>query len=371
MPTKRQTITLYAQLLVLLLCALRYNISHALTAEEAYASYYENWYQVEMIIFERIEQGGEDPERWPINLSLTYPPRLTFLTDPSFENEDNASGDDAVDENNRDTGEADSELLATLQRASVEDPLNKKYRDAVEKAERDRLTPDEQPYVLLGEAERALNHEARILGRDRSMRVLFHESWRQPMTDREQAPAIVLTGGEAYDVHYELEGSVTFFVSRYLHLHTDIWLSQFEANVGQELEHWPPLPERPTPPEPEEENPSTVDAAQLSPDDVLSNELSFDMRTGTNDTLNTLEYGNDNTTLFGSNDHSLWSDYANISEQAYVTKNIVKLAQQRRMRSSEIHYLDHPKLGIIVVIEKYQPEPAAIEDAEAAANAVE
>ena len=348
--------------------------SHALTAEEAYAKYYEDWYQVEVIIFERIEQRSEDPETWPVNLSLSYPAQLAFLhsDEPVTENaEDNTA---ATDENlnNGDTNEADSELLATLQRSGIEDPLNKKYRDAIEKAERDRLTPDEVPYVLLDDTSRALNHEARLLGRDRSMRVLFHEAWRQPMVNADQAPAIVLSGGEAFDPHYELEGTIKLFVSRYLHVHTDIWLSQFEANVGQTVDHWPPLPQRPTPPAVIDENTEALpqegfDQSDLSNNEPTANDLNFNLRLNTDDSLNTLQYdnkgyNNGDSGLLGANNaptntNQFWTDYANINEQPFITKQIVKLEQQRRMRSSELHYLDHPKLGIVILIEKYAPEP--------------
>lgn len=345
--------------------------THALTAEEAYATFYENWYHVEIIIFERIEQRGEDPETWPVNLSLSYPARLTFLKDDEPATEGNeVENVDVAERNNNDgdgntgeSNEADSALLATLQRSGTEDPLNKKYRNAIEKAERDRLTPNETPYILLDESSRALNHEARILGRDRSMRVLFHEAWHQPMASLDQAPAVVISGGEVFDTHYELEGSVKLFVSRYLHVHTNIWLSQFEANVGQDTQHWPPLPDRPLPPVLVDEDAEETTQGELSETEAPTSTLNFDLSVDTNSSLNALDYETDNGDVFGNTNSTLWTDYAKINERPFVTKQIVTLEQQRRMRSGELHYLDHPKLGIIIVIEKYAPEPPPLDQA--------
>ncbi|MGB5299133.1 MAG: CsiV family protein, partial [Thiogranum sp.] len=35
----------------------------------------------------------------------------------------------------------------------------------------------------------------------------------------------------------------------------------------------------------------------------------------------------------------------------------IRLRQQRRMRSKELHYFDHPRFGVIALITPYQPEP--------------
>jgi len=35
----------------------------------------------------------------------------------------------------------------------------------------------------------------------------------------------------------------------------------------------------------------------------------------------------------------------------------IRLRQQRRMRSKELHYFDHPRFGVIALITPYEPEP--------------
>ena len=38
----------------------------------------------------------------------------------------------------------------------------------------------------------------------------------------------------------------------------------------------------------------------------------------------------------------------------------IRLRQQRRMRSKELHYFDHPRFGVIALITPYEPEPEPV-----------
>jgi len=38
----------------------------------------------------------------------------------------------------------------------------------------------------------------------------------------------------------------------------------------------------------------------------------------------------------------------------------IRLRQQRRMRSKELHYFDHPRFGVIALITPYEPEPVEV-----------
>lgn len=338
------------------------------TEEEVFSEYFKNWYQVELIIFERIEPSSEDPEIWPKNLSLTYPPQLTFLNDPAQEvlsdehtEEDNenatTSEEEKLDENSH------QDLLETLKRSDLNDPLNKKYLDAVEKSELERMTPKEQPFTILEETLSQLGHEAKLLGRDRNMRLLAHKTWRQPMKDQDEALSIVLTGGEEFGEHFELEGSIKLFVSRYLHLHANLWLTQFEANIGQEIEHWPALPERPQPIvyEALTQETKTSDDALGAENFHYNTELNIDEE---NTVVDEADFGLvyqsslNNSDLGQLSGPSLLDNlhHAKIEQTPYVIRHIVSMKQKRRMRSGEIHYLDHPKIGVIINIEKYEPE---------------
>lgn len=237
-----------------------------------------DWYQVEIVIFERLSgsQSG-DPETWPKDISLGYPANWRKLL----------TSDTAAD---------------------------------VKSA-----------FVQLPEAERTLNESTGAIADDRAMRVLFHEAWRQPMLPIKEASAIVIRGGNTYEDHTELEGTITLSISRYLHVHTNLWLTQFIPNYGQESEHWPPLPNAPEQQSPRAESPV------------------------------------DSTAGF-TDDKSVWElnakpidEYANLIEQPFLIKEIVTLEQTRRMRSGELHYIDHPRLGMLIKIDNYNPESGEIE----------
>ncbi len=251
-----------------------------------------DWYQVEVVLFERLS-GNEsgDPEAWPKDITLDYPATWRKLS--------SSSDSSAVD------------------------------------------AGPEPAFVLLPESERTLNESTGAIADDRAMRVLFHEAWRQPIKPIDEAVPIIIRGGNNYEEHTELEGSIQLSISRYLHVHTDLWLTQFVPNYGQESEHWPSLPDVP------KRQPA------LPPVDVSTN-----LDTGALDL---------------SDSQSAWEldaapidatpidEYTSLIEQPFLIKEIVTLQQTRRMRSGELHYIDHPRLGMLIKIDNYNTATGEIE----------
>lgn len=136
------------------------------------------------------------------------------------------------------------------------------------------------------------------LRRDENFTVLFHKAWQQQMWGKEESPALVIRGGQSFGDHKELEGTIKIHIGRYLHLSTDLWLSQFqypsETNVEQYSE-WPRLPSLPS----------------------------------------------------TSNDASN-QQYQYLFNDGPRPASIITLREKRRMRSKETHYIDHPHMGILV-----------------------
>src|SRR5690554_4553942 len=136
------------------------------------------------------------------------------------------------------------------------------------------------PNYLLPSSERELNRYANALGRHSGHRVLFHEAWRQPFRDNREAPPVIITGGDAYGSHFELEGSIRVTLSRYLHLNTNLWLTRFDPNTGQTPGTWPQLPNRPT--RYSVDVPAQIDAPLSSPfENPERNAWGLDLRTDT------------------------------------------------------------------------------------------
>ncbi|RZA04166.1 MAG: hypothetical protein EOO68_08850 [Moraxellaceae bacterium] len=156
---------------------------------------------------------------------------------------------------------------------------------------------DESGFSLLPQNERLLNAQASTIARSGSYSLLFHQAWRQMIYSRNTN--ILITGGKPYNSHQELEGSISLSVAQFLKVQTNFWLTQFSplGVVVEGIDGWPELPPLP----------------------------------------NTFDH--------------------NEKPADYVTKRIVKIAQQRTMRSNEVHYIDHPLLGIVIKIVPYDAQP--------------
>lgn len=147
-------------------------------------------------------------------------------------------------------------------------------------------------FSLLPQTDRSLNSQAATLARSGSYTLLYHQAWRQMIYGRKTN--IAISGGKSFGGHQELEGSIALNVGQYLKIQTNLWLTQFVPAGTNLTEVWPELP-------------------------------------------------------------SLPNGFAESEKNSnYLIKRIVKVSQERSMRSNEIHYIDHPLLGIIVKIVPYE-----------------
>ncbi len=265
------------------------------------------WYQIELIAFSQsISSQGQ--EQWRPDIALAYPPNWKQLKTPQefkppVSTDSVNSNDEAVTEND-DTSDNSNSIATDL---------------------------NVEPYYLLPTEDHELNPNARALKRDKRYRVLFHQSWRQPVVNIENAPSLLISGGDSFSNHHELEGSITLSVARYLHLHTNLWFSEFTRNYGQEQGQWPTLPVRP----------------DLRP--VESQEWSTSLEQ--NDAW--------------SNFNGPESEFEKILNQPYVLDRVVLVKQKRRMRSGELHFIDHPLLGLLIKVTPYElPVEDVSEEAE-------
>jgi hypothetical protein len=161
---------------------------------------------------------------------------------------------------------------------------------------------DADGFTLLAPNERRLNSQAATITKNANYTLLFHQAWRQMIYRKNTS--IFISGGKTFNGHQELEGSIDLSVGQYLKFKNNLWLTQFlplaitanaSAAAPEANESWPELPALPN--------------ADFMASDTIS-----DATTG------------------------------------YFINRIVKITQQRSMRSVEIHYIDHPLLGIIITI---------------------
>ncbi len=147
-------------------------------------------------------------------------------------------------------------------------------------------------FSVLPASERLLNSQAATLARSGTYTLLYHQAWRQMIYGRKTN--IFINGGKVFGNHQELEGSIALSVGQYLKIQSNLWLTQFVPAGTNLTESWPELPPSPF-----------ADTTQTD------------------------------------------------KNQDFLIKRIIKVSQERSMRSNEIHYIDHPLLGIIVKIVPY------------------
>lgn len=131
------------------------------------ADYAGTTFEIELIVFERIRGMEQASETWPATPRLKYPHHWVDF---------NTAGEDSL---------------------------------------------------LLAPATTKLDNKAAALNLGGSYRVLFHKAWHQVLQQKRNAPAILISGGDSFGGHTQLGGSITLSVSRYLHLSTNLWLSEF------------------------------------------------------------------------------------------------------------------------------------------------
>ena len=152
---------------------------------------------------------------------------------------------------------------------------------------------------------------------------LFLASWEQDLKPRKKAPAILIQGGKRHGKHYELEGYVRIAVERYLHLDTNLWLVSYGSRGGDYY-----LPHQPQ---------SYDEVEEPLP---LANQ-------GFATTPEYAQFKEQNPGFQANAPYQQNTD--NPIEQ------IVVMKQHRRMRSDELHFIDHPKFGVIIKVTKIPP----------------
>jgi hypothetical protein len=91
-------------------------------------------------------------------------------------------------------------------------------------------------FSRLKREDQNLNSIARSISRSSGYRLLSHQAWRQPMTDKIDAVPILLQLGDQLDGLFEIDGTLQFYRSRYLHVITDLWFTRaLAADESQPL----------------------------------------------------------------------------------------------------------------------------------------
>jgi len=166
------------------------------------------------------------------------------------------------------------------------------------------VTGREEPFVLIPRPLLTLSAEAQRVNQSRGRRTLLHLGWNMPMPGEDDPVQVRLWSGPQYGDLHEIDGTLGFYVGRFLHVEANLYWSEF----GLE-----PAPA-----------PDWFDADRVQ--------------------LNTWQ-----VPLMPPEP----ADYSPFPQ--FVPLNALHFNTQRRMRSNELHYLDHPRLGLLIQFTPYTP----------------
>ena len=332
------------------------------------------WYQVEVVIF--TQQGYTGAEQPPRSYSLDFPQNnldllepgqisdndfpvagngvvsttaariipLATVADPALSlsaeafptSELEISEQQSLDQNSPfdeyDLAQLNAQDAAFLASSSVE--------SQTQTAVQAYVADYEPTFVKLPRDVRNLNESARALDRQAQYNVLFHEAWRFSADELEQDPWVIIKAGKQYLDRFEIEGSLRFYKSRFLHFQSDLWLLQFDpqSDTANMIE----LPDFPI-----------REQASLG-DSYVTADIQFDEER--------IEdfFIDDQEKQFDEKINVVNSEIQAIEEvqppTGYPVKTLWTFDQSKRLEEQQSYYIDHPKMGVLVTIIPYEPE---------------
>lgn len=252
------------------------------------------WYQVEIVLFERLD-GSHQEETWPKFPDLS--------------------------------GVAEAQQLQQIhpvpgptpgvQAATELGPLAADNSTAW--PVRDRPGGEERPFVLAPASALSLTEEAARLDAGRNRRVLLHLGWNMPVQGEDSPDRIHLFAARALHGRALVDGTLSIHVGRYLHVATNLYATKYELTkkplrlffADRPAPAVRPQGPGPGPWQPELRYPG-VGQPTLAPQWVPTESIAFQ--------------------------------------------------GARRMRSNELHYLDHPYFGLLIRFTPYTPAHLEDED---------
>ena len=187
-------------------------------------------------------------------------------------------------------------------------------------------------------------------------RVLLHQAWYQELLSDAPGSHVLIEGGNRYGSRHELEGSIHLYRKRFSHLSARLWLNRF-ANREPASRDVLILPESrasattPTdlPGAQDRELEETAEAIDALPPWQRAEDSSENDSQGPQ----AGQAANVETEVFQALLDQLLDDGRRLArqmEEPFVLEQVVVMEQQRRMRSGELHYFDHPLLKILAQV---------------------
>tara|TARA_B110000858_G_scaffold124146_1_gene141577 strand:- start:4366 stop:5391 length:1026 start_codon:yes stop_codon:yes gene_type:complete len=285
----------------------------------------QRWFQIEVSIFSNESFADRDEEFWQADRSeLSYPSplrRLDQLSDLLISDQMIADAIAESEQNVLSTDALSTNILTTIEEADIE--LDEEALAAQERNERlaqilatgpQAARPEGEfkffdfssdPHLQLSPKDSNFQQTNRALERSSEHRLLFHGLWRESIADPKDAIPLYVQGGLLFDDQHELQGTITLRFNDNrdrIVIDRNLWLTEYSASADLESE-W--------------QLPAIPEAMKTNLDSLARAEQG-------------LQYG---------------------------INRVFHMEQSREMRSMEFHYIDHPAMGIIILVEPYEPPP--------------
>ena len=342
----------------------------------------ENWYQVEVILFN--QPSNVNSETSTPSLPLKFSDNIIYLTNVIEEKQRESlmiegallpeiTSNDPVSE----LEQHDKTLMQSIDPLSLEEDsfeLNPSEDGVLEELvmehEKENLfIPEyEDEFQILDSKIRDLNDTARSLNR-RGFNVFFHESWRFVADESDSQNWIVIGAGDQLDGRSEIEGSIRFYKSRFLHFEANLWKLIFPTNIENSSEQYFKLPDIPE--EYEEERTfwklsKLVENKTTEITEITENyEVSIENYGSRSD--ETIEQSNGRLKNLIAKDYAInrFEPAPDIEKTAPASNLLLDdlwtIIQSKRIDDGKLYYLDHPELGMIINAKSYEPKPINIE----------
>ena len=339
----------------------------------------ENWYQVEVILFN--QPSNINNETSTPSLPLKFSDNIIYLTNVIEEKQRESlmiegallpeiTSYDPVSE----LEQHDKTLMQSIDSISLEEDsfeLNPSEDGVLEELvmehEKENLfIPEyEDEFQILDSKIRDLNDTARSLNR-RGFNVFFHESWRFVADESDNQNWIVIGAGDQLDGRSEIEGSIRFYKSRFLHFEANLWKLIFPTNIENSSEQYFQLPDIP---EEYEEERICWKLSKLVENKTTENtenyEISIENYGSRSD--ETIEQSNGRLKNLIAKDYAInrFEPAPDIEKTAPASNLLLDdlwtIIQSKRIDDGKLYYLDHPELGMIINAKSYEPKPINIE----------
>ena len=289
-------------------------------------------YRVEVMLFTYLDENSAREEHWPLLKERAEAEEAAIAA--ALE-EDTA----ATAESESDTaGDANSGIL----QVSVDElsELNSDASDEMNSAEED--TDSTPPVTLLDDLEFA--NAVNRFGYRSDMKVVWHQAWIEELQDSANAYDHEVTASyEEENFRIDISGSFNLYRSRYIHIRPDLEVDQLIFTIPDDA-------------------PLSGETTDNTDEGAMTMAVTSDTRSDNIGNSEALPGVEGQMTILPS-DQGITHEPVAEPEPEWIPLRAAKIERSRRMRSGEVHYLDHPLLGMVVKVTPYEVPEEASEEA--------